>query len=522
MPLRVGVGLVPTLSGEWLNAYEKEQGMTKKKKCILIADDEESIRDACCKVLDKEGYRLETAVDGVEGLQKIREVRPDLVLVDLKMPGMSGMDLLAKIKEIDQTIIPVVITGYGTVESAVEAMKRSAFDFLPKPFTPEQLRTVVRKGLIRRKTGLESKRVLDEKERVRENFAAIVSHQLRSPLASVRQSLEVISQGFAGHITDEQKEMLGRVNARIEELMNMINDWLQSARLKKDTTPERFGPVDISKIFSEVVEVLKPLAERQQIILETEVSDNFPVIRGNGEALKQVFMNLVDNGLSYNVKGGKVSIRATEKEDDVAINVSDTGIGISEKHLPLIFDELFRVKSKETQGIEGSGLGLSIAKRIVELHGGSISVTSKPGKGSTFSLRLPKNEVEPGEPSVSPDQRAKPSIDLNQVVSSLGLEFLIAQSQPAIVTGGYASDLLSDVLAHAHPGDVLVTVQNHTGVIALAKRLSLAAVIFASGRIPEDWIIEMAKEQQIPLYVSHSSAFETVGKLYNLLAASSR
>ncbi|MDH5203981.1 MAG: response regulator, partial [Nitrospirota bacterium] len=137
---------------------------------ILVIDDEEAMRDSCCQVLTKDRYRTETAENADSGLQKIREIKPDLVLVDLKMPGMSGMELLEKVHDIDPNIVSVVITGYATIESAVEAMKRHAYDFLPKPFTPDQLRIVTKRGLERRRLALESARLQQEKEKMKENF----------------------------------------------------------------------------------------------------------------------------------------------------------------------------------------------------------------------------------------------------------------------------------------------------------------------------------------------------------------
>ncbi|GAH46417.1 unnamed protein product, partial [marine sediment metagenome] len=120
--------------------------MLEKTPFILVVDDEESMRDACSKILKKDGFLADTAKDGSAGLEKIEKNKPDLVLVDLKMPGISGMEVLEKIKEIDPNIISVVITGYSTVESAVEAMKKGAYDFLPKPFSPEELRIIIRRG----------------------------------------------------------------------------------------------------------------------------------------------------------------------------------------------------------------------------------------------------------------------------------------------------------------------------------------------------------------------------------------
>jgi len=132
---------------------------------ILVVDDEKAMRDSCCQVLSKDGYRAETAEDGYSGLQKVRDIRPDLVLVDLKMPGMSGMELLEKIGDVDPNIVSVVITGYATRESAVEAKRRNAYDYLPKPFTPNQLRTIIKRGLAQVKDeGKMATQLIDEKK----------------------------------------------------------------------------------------------------------------------------------------------------------------------------------------------------------------------------------------------------------------------------------------------------------------------------------------------------------------------
>ena len=133
--------------GEICTRSSEEGYKMPRQTNILVIDDEKATRDSCCHVLTYDGYRVETAEDGDSGLQKIRKVKPDLVLVDLKMPGINGMDLLEKIRNIDPNIVSVVITGYATVESTVEAMKRNAYDFLCKPFTPKQLRVVVKRGL---------------------------------------------------------------------------------------------------------------------------------------------------------------------------------------------------------------------------------------------------------------------------------------------------------------------------------------------------------------------------------------
>ena len=373
-----------------IHTRSKDQRKAPQKATILVIDDEKAMRDSCYQVLSKDGYATETAENGQSGLQKIREVRPDLVLIDLKMPGMGGMELLEKIGQIDPDIISIVITGYATIESAVEAMKRNAYDFLPKPFTPDQLRIVIKRGLERRRLAAESARLRREKMMMRENFITLVSHQLRSPLASVKQYFGVIREGFAGEVTDKQKEIIQKAGGYIDSLVQLINDWLDMSRVEAGRIRDKSEPVSLAAVLSEALEVLKPQAEAKKVVLELNSADNLPLLNGDPKCLKEAFLNLLSNGIKYNREGGRVTVTVREQGDDLVIEVSDTGIGISRENLPFIFDEFFRIKSKETQHITGTGLGLSIARKIIEAHNGCVKVVSEPGRETTFSILLPK------------------------------------------------------------------------------------------------------------------------------------
>jgi len=362
-----------------------------KYAAILVIDDEQAIRDSCCQVLTKAGYRARTAENGDVGLQKTAEMKPDLVLIDLKMPGMSGMELLEKIAEIDPSIISVVITGYATIESAVEAMKHHAYDFLPKPFTPDQLRIVVKRGLERRRLAIESERLRRQKQMMREHFVTLVSHQLRSPLASARQYFGVIKEGFAGDVTDKQKQIIEKAGKYLDDLMQLISDWLDMSHIDSGCIAEKFEPVALEPVLSEILELVKPLAEAGKVTLDLHMGHNSPAVHGDRESLKQAITNLVSNAIHYNRAGGTVVMSTKEQGDDLVVDISDTGIGISRENLPFIFDEFFRVKSNQTQHVAGSGLGLPIAKKIIEAHDGHIQVESELGKGTTFSILLPKS-----------------------------------------------------------------------------------------------------------------------------------
>lgn len=368
--------------------------MLEKKPLILVIDDDDSMRDSCTQILTKDGFQADTAKDGSSGLEKIKEIKPDLVLIDLKMPGINGLEVLERTNEIDPNIIAVVITGYATVESAVEAMKKGAYDFLPKPFTPDELRIIIKRGLERRKLILETESLRREKKLMEENFITMVSHQLRSPLVAILQYFEVILGGMAGKISGKQKEMIQKAQSRLENLMNLINDWLDVARLDNGQIINKIKPLSLKKVIKNTLEDMRPLAKKNDISLELRPSPGSKNVLGDEESLKQVFSNLITNAIRYNKPKGKVLITIKENRDFIATEIQDTGIGIAEEHLPFIFDQFYRVRRGESQEIKGTGLGLSIAKKIVEAHRGSIQVSSEDGKGSIFTIFLLKGEKD--------------------------------------------------------------------------------------------------------------------------------
>ena len=360
-----------------------------KKPLILVIDDEESMRDSCRLILDKDGFRSAEAEDGTIGIQRTEELRPDLVLVDLKMPGISGLEVLQKIKAIDINIIPIVITGYATVESAVEAMKRGAYDFLPKPFTPEELRMIIKRGLEHRRLMKETQSLRREKKLMEDNFITMVSHQLRSPVAAVMQYFEVILSGLIKD--DSQKNhMLLKAKIRLEGLLELINDWLDIARMNSGQIVSNRKLFPVVPLISRLLDFYKPQAAESGISLKLGPAKGKDIAFGDEESLEQVFANLITNAIKYNRRGGRISISVEEEETGIAVSISDTGIGIPPEHLPLIFDQFYRVPKSGDKKIRGSGLGLAIAKKIIEAHDGLLTVTSMPEKGSTFCVHLPK------------------------------------------------------------------------------------------------------------------------------------
>jgi two-component system, sensor histidine kinase and response regulator len=355
---------------------------------ILIIDDEEIVRDSCTLVLSKCDYRIYTAPDGNAGLKIVEEHKPDLVFVDLKMPGISGMEVLERLQKIDTTIVAVVITGYATIDTAVEAMKRGAYDFLPKPFSSDELRFIAKRGIEKRRLLLDAIALRREKELIRENFTSIVSHELKSPLFAVQQTLYAFLAGSAGELAPEQKQMLERIKNRVDSMLQMISSWVELTSIDMRQLRERFKPIDIPALLSKAQELLFERAKGKNVHILTHCPLSVAPVDGDEGTLLEVFLNIIGNAIKYSEVGSDISIAVEDSNHELRVSVSDTGVGIENEDIPFIFDDFYRGKAQSKTGELGSGLGLAISKRIINAHNGSIAVESERGKGSTFTVTL--------------------------------------------------------------------------------------------------------------------------------------
>jgi two-component system, sensor histidine kinase and response regulator len=357
---------------------------TKPK--ILIIDDEEVVLDSCTQILKGSGYQLTTASDGMQGLDLLQEILPDLVFVDLKMPGLSGFEVLDKVHEFDPTIVTVVITGFATVSSAVDAMKKGAYDFLPKPFTPDEFRLITRRSIEKRRLVLEAIALRREKELLREQFASIVSHELKAPLSAVQQNLFALEFELSNLLNESQKEKVERIKTRIDELLKLINSWLRVISVDINELKEGFTNIDVGIPIRNALESIEALAARKDIEVVTSFDTQLPRIIGEVLSLSEVFVNIIGNAIKYSPDGTKIFLSTGQQGDAILVSVKDSGIGISPEDLPHIFEGFYRGKSG--QATAGHGIGLAVSRQIVDAHGGSITVESELGKGTTFVVRL--------------------------------------------------------------------------------------------------------------------------------------
>ncbi|UCD98082.1 MAG: HAMP domain-containing histidine kinase [Chloroflexota bacterium] len=363
---------------------------------ILIIDDEEIVIDSCLQILARGNFEIRTAQNGTLGLEMVEDFHPDLAFVDLKMPGISGFEVLEKIQEIDPAIVTIVITGFATINSAVEAMQLGAFDFLPKPFTPDELRLITQRGLEKRKLVLETLALRREKEMLREHFAAIVSHELKSPLAAVQQYLYSLSSELSPQMTEDQMRRFERIQTRIDELMKLIHTWLRAISVNIENIRENFQPTDIKVVISKAIESVEPHAVRKDISINSRVDDDIHPVLGDEGTLVEAVVNIAGNSVKYSPTGSIIQITVENQDDQVFISVIDQGIGIAKEDLPFIFEDFFTVSSDQ-QPEKGSGVGLALTRRIIEAHDGTIIAESELGKGSKFKILLPIYKNKPVE-----------------------------------------------------------------------------------------------------------------------------
>jgi two-component system, sensor histidine kinase and response regulator len=360
-----------------------------QEKTIFIIDDDEIIRLSCEQILRKSGYTVKTFANGYEGIERLKEVRPPLLVVDIKMPELDGFEIIKIVRKIDPDLVIVVITGYATIETAVDAMKMGAYDFLPKPFTPGELRMIIDRGIERWRLAKEAQLLRKQKEEAERKFVTLVSHQLKGPLSAVKQYLDVLLYTSKDQLQGETLEWISRSQARIVEMIGLIHDWLMLAKVERGAFSDRTVSSDLEKIIESVVREYRQLPAAANLSFHAELAPNLEKVQGDESSLNMLVGNLVSNAVKYNKPGGSVNIRAGKSGTWIVLEVRDTGIGMPPSFRQRLFEEFYRIKTPETQNIPGTGLGLVICKRIVDELGGSIEVDSKEGEYSAFTVRLP-------------------------------------------------------------------------------------------------------------------------------------
>lgn len=375
---------------------------------LMVTDDEPGMRTAVARALkdfsvrvpelDEEvRFEVAQAATGEQALEEIASAPPQILLLDHKLPGMSGLEVLEKLRG-REDLLTIMITAYASLETAVTATKRGAFDFLAKPFTPEELKAAVRKAAGSILLSRHARRLNQEKRQVRFQFIRVLAHELQSPIAAVEGYLRLISDGSVSD-PESARHMIDRCLVRTEQMRKLVGDLLDLTRIESGIKKREMTAVDLREAVAAAVETIRPSAGERGISVSVHADAPAPM-RADREELDMIINNLLSNAVKYNRDGGRVDIYASVAGGVATIRVSDTGIGMTPEETQKIFQDFSRIRNEKTRNIFGSGLGLSTVRKLAQMYGGDATVESRAGEGSVFTVTL-KTEATP-PPAESP------------------------------------------------------------------------------------------------------------------------
>ncbi len=368
---------------------------------ILIVDDEygmrrgaeRALRDITMNLPDINGevrFNIRTAASGSELEERMKEGPTDILILDHKLPDTTGLDIMDRLNKESLDILTIMITAYASLDTAVTATRRGAYDFLAKPFTPEELRGAVRKAAKHLILQRQARRLAEEKRQVRFQFISVLAHEMKSPISAIEGYLQMIHERSVGNKLEDYDHMVDRCLLRIEGMRKLISDLLDLTSIESGQRQRTITSVDLAEVARQSVENVKPEAERRGISIQLEMPSSL-LMEADRTEIEMVFNNLISNAVKYNRDMGSVHIDVGTMGDEIRIQVQDTGIGMTQEETQRLFSDFSRIKNEKTRHILGSGLGLSTLKKIVMLYNGDITVKSKPDVGSTFTATLYNN-----------------------------------------------------------------------------------------------------------------------------------
>lgn len=361
-------------------------------KHILTVDDSPTIRTFLHGLLSLHGAQVQEACSGREALEKLAHNRYDLVLLDLLLPDVDGIQVLAGIRERDDETAVVMLTGMGGIKSATTAVRQGADGYIEKQdlsfggdFT--EFFYALEQALEHR-AGLVAQKQLQE---VKADFYSMVTHDLRNPTSAVRLSLQLLEDPATGPLTADQGELIGLAQDACNKLLSLINDYLDFAKIDAGYLRLDRSETSLCTIVEESARLTSLQANTRRQTLTFDLPDRPVIAYADAERLKQVLDNLISNAIKYTPEGGQIRVQLRTENGMAVFRICDNGNGIPPAQLGALFTKYHRVPGQATRGIRGTGLGLLIVKEIVEAHGGAVAVESDgiAGHGAEFIVRLP-------------------------------------------------------------------------------------------------------------------------------------
>jgi len=359
-------------------------------KTILIVDDETVIRDLCSRAL--KGYHIIQAGNALDALAIFEKGGIDVVLTDVMMPGLDGIELLKRLKEKEPTIVVIVMTGFAEKDVILNALKADADDFISKPLNLLQLKTAVDKALVKKalKEEIASLKSLD---RLKSNFLSTISHKFRTPLTSISLFLQNLAIGVFAADDPQFKMNVRLISDESAYLERLVSDLLVFSRMM-DT-----GKALLREPFSFTQAIQTLLGESREISMKPAIEtvldlQEVPAVSVDREKIAFALKQIIDNAYKFTGEQGEVRISLRTDATGVFIEVRDTGAGMPPDEIPKIFEKFYQIDPHNTGQVRGFGLGLYYAREFVRMHGGSISIESAVGKGSSVTVWIPKYDAK--------------------------------------------------------------------------------------------------------------------------------
>jgi two-component system NtrC family sensor kinase len=367
---------------------------------LLLIDDEDQFRQTLSKRLAKRGFIVEQASDGILGLKMLETGDFNVVLLDVKMPGMNGIEVLQKLKEHSPWIEVILLTGHATTASGVEGIKSGAFDYLTKPIELDHLITKINQArdkilrLEAERKEAEYRKKIEQQMIATERLASLgtlatgVAHEINNPLAIISESAGWMKQLLARdelkgiHRREDFQLALDKVEKSVERARRITHQLLGFVR-KSDSS---FSQVNLAQLVQEALQLIEHETRKRTIKIIHNLSAAPAAVWSDPFRIRQALINLLTNAVHAIGSEGVINLTLEDSADQVAIAVSDNGTGIPRENLTRIFEPFFSTKSPG----EGTGLGLFVTRGIIEKLGGTVTVDSEIGKGATFCIRLPK------------------------------------------------------------------------------------------------------------------------------------
>jgi signal transduction histidine kinase len=367
--------------------------MEASKPHILVVDDEMGPRESLKMILNPY-YTVHIAERGGQAIDMLNQFPVDLVTVDLKMPGFTGINVLEKVKQHDPDIEAIIITGYGSLDTAIEGLRLGAFDYISKPFDVNHILALVRRGLERRTAKARLRQV-------KTDFLSNVSHELRTPLSVVVGFVYLLLNQVIGKLSEEQQKVLETVYRNSEELLELIDNVLWMTSLNSGDNGASIKKFDARAVVTETIKRYEQTLRDKGLRLNLEIADSGMSIVSDRSKVERIFQNIFNNAVKFTSQG-EITVKAQPSAglDGVEFEVIDTGTGIEESKMASIFDPFHQADNSPQRAFSGIGLGLTVAQRMTELVGGKLEISSKPNAGTRVLMKFPSQASAAATPAV--------------------------------------------------------------------------------------------------------------------------